>query len=125
MLVEREGGLEASLEFDPSVRQPSRPRHRSTGIELPGFVQRNSAQLRRSLNPPPRVEASLGDVLPSLDGPDLELALQTASDHWISLYGQPAHEAVIEASMVWLARDIWTQSDQSEGRPSPGRWRNA
>ncbi len=115
VLVEREGGLEASLEFDSPARQPSLPRHRSPGIELPGFVQRNSAQLRRSLNPPPRVEASLGDVLPSLDGPDLEMALKTASDHWISLYGQPAHEAVIEASMVWLARDIWTQSDQSEG----------
>lgn len=116
VLVEREGSLEASLDFDqPEHRQPSRPRHRPAGIELPGFVQRNSAQLRRSLNPPARVDSSHGDVLPALADPDLELALKTAAEHWFSLYGQSANEAVVEASMVWLARDIWTQSDQSEG----------
>lgn len=116
VLVEREGSLEASLDFDrPEHRQPSQPRHRPAGIELPGFVQRNSAQLRRSLNPPARVDSSHGDVLPALADPDLEQALKTAAEHWFGLYGQPANEAVVEASMVWLARDIWTQSDQSEG----------
>lgn len=115
VLVEREGSLEVSLDFDQPQRPLSRPRHRPAGIELPGFVQRNSAQLRRSLNPPARVDSGHGDVLPALADPDLEQALKTASEHWFSLYGQPANEAVVEASMVWLARDIWTQSDQSEG----------
>lgn len=115
VLVEREGSLEVSLDFDQPQPSPTRPRHRPAGIELPGFVQRNSAQLRRSLNPPARVDSSHGDVLPALADPDLEQALKTAAEHWFSLYGQPAHEAVVEASMVWLARDIWTQSDQSEG----------
>ena len=116
VLVQREGTLEASLEFDeqqPAIHHRSEPRR--GGIDLPGFVRRNTAQLRRSLNPPSRESLSQGDVLPSLSEAELGEALVAASDHWLSLYGQPAHEAVLEASMTWLAKDIWTQSDQSEG----------
>lgn len=115
VLVHREGSLEASLEFEAEDRLRSHHRPRASGIDLPGFVQRNSAKLRRSLHPPSRGASSHGDVLPSLAEAELVQALKTASDHWFSLYGQPANEAVIEASMLWLARDIWTQSDQSEG----------
>lgn len=115
VLVQREGSLEASLEFVEEERPRLRRRGRSSGIDLPGFVRRNTAQLRRSLHPPARQAAHHGDVLPALADPDLIQALETASEHWFSLYGQPANEAVIEASMIWLAQDIWTQSDQSEG----------
>jgi hypothetical protein len=115
VLVQREGTLEASLEFDEQSIIRPRNQARRGGIDLPGFVRRNSAQLRRSLNPPSREQLSQGDVLPSLAEPELVEALATASDHWLSLYGQPANEAVLEASMTWLAHDIWTQSDQSEG----------
>jgi hypothetical protein len=115
VLVNREGSLEASLEFEhEAVPRPHR-QSRAAGIDLPGFVRRNTAQLRRSLNPPPRVRSSHADVLPALADADLVKALETAADHWFSLYGQPANEAVLEASMAWLAHDIWTQSDQSEG----------
>lgn len=114
VLVQREGSLEASLDFVEEER-PRRRQARSSGIDLPGFVRRNTAQLRRSLHPPAREASHRGDVLPALSEPDLFQALETAAEHWFSLYGQPANEAVIEASMVWLAQDIWTQSDQSEG----------
>jgi hypothetical protein len=111
----RKGCLEASLEFEhETVARPHR-QSRAAGIDLPGFVRRNTAQLRRSLNPPPRLRSSHADVLPALVDADLVKALETAADHWFSLYGQPANEAVLEASMAWLAHDIWTESDQSEG----------
>ncbi|MFM8526116.1 MAG: J domain-containing protein [Cyanobacteriota bacterium] len=115
VLVNREGNLEASLEFpDAEASRPHR-RNRPVGIDLPGFVRRNTAQLRRSLNPPPRDQSGHADVLPSLSEPELLKALETAADHWFSLYGQAASEAVVEASMAWLAHDIWSQSDQCEG----------
>lgn len=115
VLVNREGSLEASLECSEAETPRPHRQKRSVGIDLPGFVRRNTAQLRRSLNPPPREPSSHADVLPSLAEPELLQALETASEHWFSLYGQAANEAVVEASMIWLAQDIWTQSDQCEG----------
>ena len=47
---------------------------------------------------------------------DLDKAGQVAEDHWRSLYGQPPGETVVEASMLWLARDLWPNVDASDGR---------
>ena len=52
-----------------------------------------------------------------ISGSDLDQALDRAEHHWQAVYGQSASETVLEAAMVWLARDLWPQSDQSEGRP--------
>ncbi|WP_254933277.1 DnaJ domain-containing protein [Cyanobium sp. WAJ14-Wanaka] len=49
-------------------------------------------------------------------GETIERALDKARNHWLELYGHEANEAVIEAAMTWLAKDVWPQSDQSEGR---------
>lgn len=46
----------------------------------------------------------------------MQQALEESGNHWRALYGSPANEAVLEAAMVWLAQDIWPQSDQSDGR---------
>jgi hypothetical protein len=91
----------------------SRPR----GIDLPGFVRRQSEQVRRSLQPKSRPEAESLDLLPQLSAEVLDQALERVRGHWLDLYGKPANDTVLEAAMVWLAQDIWPQSDQSEGRP--------
>jgi len=95
------------------VSAPARP----GGIDLPGFVRRQSDQLKRSLQPrQPTIEAAV-EPLPHVGGEMLERALARARNHWIELYGKGANDAVLEAAMVWLAQDIWPQSDQSENRP--------
>ena len=85
------------------------------GIQLPGFVRRQAQQLRRSLQAEPQPINDRSLIL--ISTADLEDALHRAERHWQEIYGQPAGEAVLEAAMVWLARDIWPQSDSCEGRP--------
>ena len=88
------------------------------GIDLPGFVRRRSDQLRRSLHRSPVPTPAAGAAaLPRIPAELVEEALAAAEEHWLQLYGNPANDTVLEASMSWLARDIWPQSDQSEGRP--------
>lgn len=87
------------------------------GIDLPGFVQQKSARLRQSLHPRPNTPERPSDLVPGISERDLSTALNAATDHWVSLYGTAANEAVLEAAMVWLGQEIWPQSDQAEGRP--------
>ncbi len=86
------------------------------GIDLPGFVRRRSGEIGRSL----RSVAGSGEApvapLPQLSAPAAQQALQEVRDHWLSLYGSEANATVVEAAMIWLARDIWPQCDQSDGR---------
>ncbi|MEB3306977.1 MAG: DnaJ domain-containing protein [Cyanobacteriota bacterium] len=85
------------------------------GIDLPGFVRRQSVQLKQSLQPRgPRPDS---EVLPLVSGGELQRCLEVALSHWLELYGGAPHEAVLEAAMIWLAQDIWSQCDQNEGRP--------
>jgi hypothetical protein len=87
-----------------------------SGIQLPGFVRRQSSQLRRSLHPRPvSPESERGLAL--ISGEQLSSADSAAQQHWLDVYSQPPSAPVLEASMVWLAKDIWPQSDQSDGRP--------
>lgn len=86
------------------------------GIQLPGFVRRQASELKRSLSAPARA-ADPAQVIALIAPEQLSDALERARQHWNEVYGQSAHEPVLEAAMVWLARDIWPQSDQSEGRP--------
>lgn len=82
------------------------------GIDLPGFVRRRSDQIRRSLRskqpsltPMPQMSAALADE-----------SEEVARQHWLDLYGTPPSATVLEAAMVWLGRDIWPETDQSDGR---------
>lgn len=90
---------------------------RPGGIDLPGFVRRQSDQLKRSLQPRQQTIEAAAEPLPHVGGEMLERALARARNHWTELYGKGANDAVLEAAMVWLAQDIWPQSDQCENRP--------
>ncbi|MFO0038452.1 MAG: J domain-containing protein [Synechococcaceae cyanobacterium] len=89
---------------------------RGGGIELPGFVRKRTSEIRRSLRAEPGPSAPPLAPLPQLSASVAQQALQEVRDHWLGLYGSDANAAVVEAAMIWLGRDIWPQSDQSEGR---------
>jgi hypothetical protein len=80
-------------------------------------VRRQSDQLKRSLQPRQQAIEAAAEPLPHVGGEMLERALARAGNHWSELYGKGANDAVLEAAMIWLAQDIWPQSDQSESRP--------
>ena len=111
-----------SLETLPSfTREEESPESagagmRGGGIELPGFVRRRTGDLRRSLRADPGQRGTPVAPLPQLSATVAQQALQEVRDHWLGLYGSEANAAVVEAAMVWLGRDIWPQSDQSDGR---------
>lgn len=118
VLVDR-GGLEAigaSFESALPGGAGARAGSSSGGIDLPGFVRRRSSELRRSLEARP-VDSAPAAPMPRLGEEPCRLALETASNHWIGLYGSEANEAVLEAAMTWLAQDIWPQAEPVEGRP--------
>lgn len=107
--------VESDFPVGPERPLPSPVPRSSGGIDLPGFVQRRSHEIKHSLRPrEPQVvnpTAPLPGVAPEL----IQLALDSARQHWIDLYGQPPNATVLEFAMIWLARDIWPQSDLSEG----------
>ncbi len=86
------------------------------GIDLPGFVRRRSGEMRRSLQGESGSRAASLAPLPQLSAAVAQQALQEVREHWLGLYGSEANANVVEAAMIWLARDIWPQCDQSEGR---------
>jgi hypothetical protein len=101
--------------FDPSDDE-SRSSVKSSGIDLPGFVRKQSAEIKKSLSAKVDKPSHLQEPLPPVPSEILKQALEKAKTYWTDLYGSPANEAVLEAAMVWLAKDIWPQSDQSERR---------
>ena len=120
VLVAGEGNAALLADFDVTGLDLDSPGGRSApqpkaGIDLPGFVRRQSAELKRSLKPRP-VPHEASELLPVVSAEQVQRSLQTARDHWQELYGSEPNEAVLEAAMVWLSQDIWPQSDQSEGR---------
>ena len=88
------------------------------GIQLPGFVRRQAQAVKRSLaeqaTPSSDDRANALALIPS---DALAEALQRAQQHWLEIYGTPPSEAAQDAALTWLARDIWPQSDHSDGRP--------
>ena len=111
-------------ETDPAIDEPEPhlPQPSAVGINLPGFVSRRTTQLRDTLSPrsgPDQSDKSvLADpLLSSVSHVDLIAAIQAVDEHWRSLYGQPPGDTVVEASMLWLARDVWSTTDASDGRP--------
>jgi len=90
----------------------------SSGIDLPGFVSKRTSQLKATLRSPQQRDSAQNDPLVStVDPTDLREASAAAEVHWRSLYGQPPGPTVIEAAMTWLARDVWSSTDASDGRP--------
>lgn len=89
---------------------------RRGGIDLPGFVQRRAREIKRGLRSPVPDAQSAPVPLLRLSGEEIERALAEARDHWSHLYGHAPSPTVLENAMIWLAHDIWPNSDQSEGR---------
>jgi hypothetical protein len=123
VLVTRGVGGTLTLDLEDSDidwAEPGRatmPPPRSSGIDLPGFVRRQSDQLKRSLHPRRLDVQATVEPLPQVGGELIAQALMRARTHWVELYGNDANDAVVEAAMVWIAQDIWPQSDQSDTRP--------
>lgn len=89
----------------------------STGIELPGFIRKQTTNLKRSLSNDKTLKNMEDTSITTIDIDDLLKAKDAAEKHWIYLYGQKPTESVIEASMIWLARDIWPNVDGTENIP--------
>ncbi len=89
---------------------------RGGGIDLPGFVRRRSGEMRENLRADRSSTPAPLAPLPQLSAAVAQQALEEVREHWLGLYGSEANANVVEAAMIWLARDIWPQSDQSEGR---------
>jgi len=88
------------------------------GIQLPGFVRRQARAVKRSLAEqaaPVPDERNAGLAL--IPAEALQEALLRAQQHWLEIYGTPPSDAAQDAALTWLARDLWPQSDHSDGRP--------
>jgi len=112
------GSKKTTAEESPTSESVGATASGSTGIDLPGFVSKRTSQLKETLRSAPQRDPSQSDPLVSTVNPvDLREASVAAEDHWRSLYGQPPGPTVIEAAMTWLARDVWSSTDASDGRP--------
>ena len=89
----------------------------SSGIELPGFIRKQTTNLKRSLSKDQSFKNNEDTSITTISIDDLTQAKDAAEKHWIYLYGQKPTESVIEASMIWLARDIWPNVDGTENIP--------
>ena len=81
-------------------------------------MSKRTSQLKATLRSPQQRDSAQNEPLVStVDSVDLREASAAAEEHWRSLYGQPPGPTVIEAAMTWLARDVWSSTDASDGRP--------
>jgi len=99
-----------------TVNEPQAASAGGGGIQLPGFVRTQAKRVKQTLEAPAR-SSQPDATLALIRGADLDLALHQALHHWSEVYGQAPTDAALEAAMVWLARDIWPQSGDSDGRP--------
>ena len=117
LLSDRQDGL---LAFDFERQKPGQTttrRNPSGGIDLPGFVRKQSDQLKRAINPPVQPESVARVTFALVDAHSIDQAIDSAHRHWLELYGTAPNDRVLEAAMTWLGQDIWPNADQSEGRP--------
>jgi hypothetical protein len=115
------GALEPLATEQQILPEPASDRQRDRGgagggIDLPGFVRSRTSKLKRDLTASHRSKPALNVVPLQVAADQIQQALQEALDHWINIYGSPPNATVLENAMIWLAHDIWPQSDQSEGR---------
>ena len=92
----------------------------TSGIELPGFIRKQTTNLKRSLSKNQSIKNMEDTSITTIDINDLLEAKDDAEKHWIYIYGQKPTDNVLEASMIWLARDIWPNVDGTENIPFTG-----
>ncbi len=101
----------------PETTQPRESNTKSRGIDLPGFVRSRTQAIRTSLQQPQASEERPDSpFVPVVSFDHLSACCTKAIDHWTNLYGSMPGATVLEAVMLWMARDIWPQLDGSEGR---------
>ncbi len=107
--------IAAVLSADTS--QPKDNSTKSRGIDLPGFVRSRTQAIRTSLQHPKAPEERRDSpFVPVVSFDHLTACSDKAIEHWTNLYGSKPGATVLEAVMLWMARDIWPQLDGSEGR---------
>ncbi|WP_320674662.1 molecular chaperone DnaJ [Prochlorococcus sp. MIT 1341] len=85
------------------------------GIDLPGFVSKRGQRIKESLRPNTKpVNQDNEPFVAFVSSDDIERSLESATQHWKSLYGKRPGETVVEAAMVWLARDIWLHTEGAD-----------
>ena len=116
-LVAQRDRSRVSSESNEVLREGApEPPAATSGIQLPGFVRKQAKRVKQTLDAPPRA-ATPDATLALIHRLELEQAMQQVVSHWSEVYGQAPTEAALEAAMVWLGRDIWPQSGDSDGRP--------
>ncbi len=96
--------------------QQRRTKTKSRGIDLPGFVRSRTQAIRTSLQKDQEPGQRDSPFVPVVNFEYLTTCCDVAINHWASLYGSRPGATVLEAVMLWMARDIWPQLDGSEGR---------
>ncbi len=88
--------------------------NRLKGINLPGFVSKKTSKLKNSLGRVSSVVSNYNTIFHDIKQTDLDICTNKALNHWITLYGNKPKEEVIEAAMIWIARDIWPYLDDTQ-----------
>ncbi|KGG12422.1 MULTISPECIES: molecular chaperone DnaJ [Prochlorococcus] len=89
----------------------------NSGINLPGFVRKKTEGLRTSLGKNTTKVINNEPILHNVKKDYVDNCLKETMNHWISLYGSKPKENVVEAAMIWLARDIWSHLEGTENLP--------
>ncbi len=98
------------------------PLHKSD-IDLPIFVRKKTNDLRKSLSKKNISDNIEEPVLCNINEDEINACVKQALNHWISLYGSKPKDNVVEAAMIWLARDIWPNLEGTLN--CPFTWRAA
>lgn len=119
VLVASAGALETT-DLDQVPSAATQPPKRSSpsaavGIDLPGFVRKRSTAIRESLTPKQQPTSEI-PLVPVISDQQIQEWFDVALTHWVNLYGSSPGSTVMEAVMLWMARDIWPHIDGSEGR---------
>ena len=118
VLVGSAGGLDTTRHDDRPI-EPLPPIRSAApvgvGIDLPGFVRKRSTAIRESLTPRSQPTTEI-PLVPVISDEQIKDWFDVALNHWLNLYGSNPGPTVMEAVMLWMARDIWPHIDGSEGR---------
>ena len=116
LVAQRDQARVSTAKSENPRKDPSAAPAAAGGIQLPGFVRKQAKRVKQTLEAPAR-SMTPDATLALIQRVELEQAMEQVASHWSEVYGQAPTEAALEAAMVWLGRDIWPQSGDSDGRP--------
>jgi len=96
----------------------SKLKNRQTkGIDLPGFIRKKTERLKTSLGKTRSPDKDYHSIIHSINPSVVHACIDEAISHWIALYGNKPKDEVIEAGMIWIAREIWPYLDDTDNLP--------